>query len=276
MPEILIAFLILGVTGVLMGALLAVASHFMAVPEDETVVKLRKCLPGANCGACGYTGCDDYAKALAEGQAKPNLCIPGGGDSAGAISEILGVEAEAPITLMAVVACNGNRDANPERPAYDGMQTCKAAAVSWGGPNACPTGCLGFGDCMAACPHGAIGVKNGVAVVNPRLCVGCGLCASACPKRIIFLETAGKRAVNICSNREKGAICRKTCKNACIACGKCEKLCPNDAVHVIDNLAVVDPTRCTACGLCVEGCPTGCLKMADFRPQDHAPCNRHD
>jgi NAD-dependent dihydropyrimidine dehydrogenase PreA subunit len=42
---------------------------------------------------------------------------------------------------------------------------------------------------------------------------------------------------------------------ACIACRICEKNCPSDAIHVIDNLAVIDFGKCTQCGICVQKCP---------------------
>ena len=77
MNDILIAVALVSGVGLFCGILLAVASKVMAVKVDERVVKLRDALPGANCGACGYTGCDGYAEALAKGEAKTNLCVPG-------------------------------------------------------------------------------------------------------------------------------------------------------------------------------------------------------
>ena len=53
------------VMGLVFAVILVMASKFMAVPVDETQVKVRDVLPGANCGACGFAGCDDYAAALA-------------------------------------------------------------------------------------------------------------------------------------------------------------------------------------------------------------------
>ena len=73
--------IIVGAIGLICAILLVVASHFLSVPIDTRVEDIRGFLPGANCGACGYAGCDDYAKAVANGSAKPNLCIPGGQQS---------------------------------------------------------------------------------------------------------------------------------------------------------------------------------------------------
>ena len=67
---ILTALLVVAAVGVIAGILLVLASHFFKVEEDETVKTIRDALPGANCGACGYTGCDDYAEAVKDGRAK--------------------------------------------------------------------------------------------------------------------------------------------------------------------------------------------------------------
>ena len=64
--EILIPILAVTVIGLICAVGLAVASSAMAVKEDTRFTEIRACLPGANCGACGYTGCDGYAKALLE------------------------------------------------------------------------------------------------------------------------------------------------------------------------------------------------------------------
>ena len=53
--------LIVGIIGLLAGVVLAVASILLAVPKDETAEALEEILPGANCGACGFSGCSGYA-----------------------------------------------------------------------------------------------------------------------------------------------------------------------------------------------------------------------
>ena len=52
------------VIGLLGAAILVVAAHFMHVEEDPRIGEVQAVLPGANCGACGYAGCADYAKAV--------------------------------------------------------------------------------------------------------------------------------------------------------------------------------------------------------------------
>ena len=94
--DILIAFGVVAGVALLLGVMLALISRFFGVEEDQKVKAIRACLPGVNCGACGYKGCDDYAAAVADGSAKPNLCVPGAEATAKELGEILNIEVEAP------------------------------------------------------------------------------------------------------------------------------------------------------------------------------------
>ena len=76
--EILIPVLVVLAIGVILGLGLSFADRFMSVPVDEKQIKIRDCLPGANCGACGYAGCDAMASAIAKGEAPTNGCPVGG------------------------------------------------------------------------------------------------------------------------------------------------------------------------------------------------------
>ena len=256
---ILTAFLIVSGVALVLGVLLALVSHFFAVEEDQKVKEIRACLPGVNCGACGYKGCDDYAAAVAEGKAKPNLCVPGAEATANELGAILGIEVEAPEDMVAYVHCNGHCEATSKKAAYDGISTCKAAAMLFAGPDACRFGCMGLGDCAAACPSGAICLKDGIAHVDTSLCIGCGLCRDTCPKHIISMVPQEAKVVVACSNEDKGAQARTACKNACIACKKCKKACEFGAISVQNNLAGIDYDKCTGCGACAGACPTGAI-----------------
>lgn len=262
---ILTAFLVVAGVGLVLGVLLALFTHFFGIEDDPKVKAVRGALPGANCGACGFKGCDDYAKAVAEGRAAPNLCIPGGADTVAALSEILGVEAEAAAAKVAFVHCNGVCGATSPKAVYDGMQTCQANSMVFGGAGSCIYGCIGCGDCVSVCPADAICIRDGIAHIDPRACIGCGACAKGCPKNVISMLPKDAAVANFCSNKEKGADARKNCKNACIGCKKCEKTCPNGAITVIDNNAIVNYEKCTHCGACAEACPTKCLKAVDFQ-----------
>jgi len=156
MMEILIPILAVTVIGLICAVGLAVASSVMAVKEDTRFTEIRACLPGANCGACGYTGCDGYAKALLEPGTKTNLCVPGADAVAAQIAALLGVEAEDVVEKIAVVQCAGTCEATSVKADYRGIPSCAAAKLFYGGNGSCIFGCMGFGDCARACPKGAI------------------------------------------------------------------------------------------------------------------------
>ena len=262
---VLIATLIVAAIGLICAIMLVLASKFFAVPEDKRFSDIRECLPGANCGACGYAGCDGYAKALAEDDSvKTNLCIPGADAVAKQIADILGKEAEDVIEQVAVIHCYGDCNHTVNKMDYVGISSCGAAKTMYGGNGKCNFGCIGFGDCVKACPQNAICLQNGIAHVNTRLCIGCGICTRTCPQHLITLMADEENLLVTCSNKEKGAVARAKCSNACIGCKKCEKNCPSGAIKVENNLAVIDYSLCTKCGLCAENCPVGCILVSDF------------
>ena len=198
MNGILIAVGIVAGIGLLIGLILSFASIIMAVPKDEKAEKILEALPGANCGACGFSGCSGYANALAKGQAEPGLCAPGGLSCTKAVSEILGVETGAIEPKVAVVKCMGSLEHTTYKAEYIGVKSCAAAMKIGGGLTACSFGCLGYGDCEAACPYDAIHVSNGVAYVNSDNCRACTLCAQACPRGIIEIVPVTNRALVRC------------------------------------------------------------------------------
>ena len=108
--EILTPILIVGIIGLLAGVILAVASIVMAVPKDEKAEALEEVLPGANCGACGFSGCPGYAAAMAKGEAQPGLCSPGGAEVAQKCAEILGGGDVQMEYKTALVHCLGSYD----------------------------------------------------------------------------------------------------------------------------------------------------------------------
>ena len=251
--DILLPVIIVAVIGLIAAIGLALASKFMAVEVDETESKIREALPGANCGACGYSGCDGYAAALAKGEAKPDGCTAGGASTASAISEILGVE----VTVepkVAFVACNGNYEISNLKYNYEGVKTCSGASLLHAGTLDCKFGCIGFGDCAAACKFGAITVENRKPIVCEELCVGCGACVTACPKGTVTLVPKDHKTLVACSNKAKGAAVVKACGVSCIACGMCEKACDKGAIKMVDNLPLIDSALCDGCGKCISAC----------------------
>ncbi len=263
---VLIPVLVLAVIAILCALLLTVSSVYFSVKEDERFADIRDALPGANCGACGFSGCDGYAKALCEGVTdKTNLCIPGGDGVSKKISEIMGTEAADVVERVAYVACNGSCLPEERKYEYDGPKSCKAANLNYSGDRFCTFACLGYGDCAEVCPRDAICItEKGIAEIDPRKCIGCGLCQKVCPNGLIHLINDTSRVVIKCNNHNKGALVRKYCVNGCIACGKCEKTCPADAIKVIDNLARIDYDKCISCGKCKEVCPVHCIHEGNF------------
>lgn len=248
------------IIGLIAGLILSIASIVFAVPVDEKQAAVRECLPGANCGACGFSGCDGYAAALASGKAENGLCSPGGPDVAEEIASVLGISAGAVEKKVAVIRCGGHCDNVAQKMEYQGVDTCQAVSLMYAGDSACAYGCLGHGDCAAACPEKAITICNGLAVVNEELCVGCGICARTCPKHVIEIVPMKFKQHVRCINKDKGAVTRKTCKVGCIGCMKCQKTCEYGAITVKDNHASIDYTKCQNCGKCKEVCPTGAIQ----------------
>ena len=265
MNPILIAAIIVAGIGAVCGIMLVVASKFFAVAEDEKFTNIRECLPGANCGACGYAGCDGYAKALAQEEGiKANLCIPGGDTAAQKISELLGVEFEDVIEQVAVIHCYGDCEHTSNKMDYVGIESCQAARLMYGGQGKCVFGCMGLGDCVKVCPQNAICIEKGIAHIDTRKCIGCGLCAKTCPRGLIEIVADVEKVLVTCNNTEKGAAVRSKCTNGCIGCKKCEKGCEAGAIKVENNLARIDYSKCTDCGECAKNCPVGCILVSDL------------
>ena len=270
MGEILIAVAILGGLGIGFGAVLAAASKVFYVETDPRLDKLNECLPGANCGGCGYAGCAGYAEAVLNGEAPIGKCASGGNECAQAMAEIMGVEAGEVTRKVAMVRCSGEKIYNPDgsqasgvkaKARYEGFKDCVSASkVGGNGPISCKYGCIGFGTCVKACKYDAIHVVNGVAVVNEDRCVGCMACANVCPRNLIVPVEPHRNVVIACNSMAKGAVTTRACTIGCIGCGLCKKICPNGAISVTNNLAVIDYSKCDNCGLCATVCPKKLIK----------------
>ena len=269
--QILIAIGILGGLGLVFGLVLAIASKVFYVETDPRLDELNECLPGANCGGCGYAGCGGYAEAVLKGEAAIGKCASGGDECAARMAEIMGVKAEKTVRRVAMVRCSGykRKDAEGktigllEKGNYEGVHDCLAATkVAGRGHTICKYGCLGFGNCVEACKYDAIHVVDGVARVDFDKCVGCMSCAAACPRGIITGVEYGEHIVISCASHAKGNVTTRGCTLGCIGCGLCKKVCPKGAITLDKNLAVIDYTKCDNCGLCVSVCPKKMIRNA--------------
>ena len=237
--NIVIPVALVAIVGLLASVMLSYASKVFAVQEDQLFLDLRAELPGANCGGCGFAGCDDYAHAMAEGADTPcTKCSVGGPAVAKKLASLLGQDLYE----------------------YEDISSCKAAKQLFGGSKQCPYGCIGLGDCVAACEFDAIRIIDGVAVVGRDYCTSCGACAKACPQKLIKIIPESAKVQVRCHNEQKGADARKACNVACIGCGQCARVCPKGAITIENNLSSIDPAKCIKCGLCAAKCPTGAIQ----------------
>ena len=256
---ILYAIVALGGLGILFGLVLGLADKKFSVEADERVSAVRAAVAGANCGACGYAGCDAYAEAVVRGEAKANACTPGGAKTVKAIAAIMGVDAEAMEPMVARVRCQGPCARVTPRYDYSGVPSCRAVSGISGGPNACEFGCVGFGECLSVCAFGAIKMVDGIAVIDDDLCTGCGMCVDVCPRSIIQMLPKDQTVVVMCRNEATGKRALLQCKTACVACKRCEKACPSESIKVVKGVAIIDETTCTRCGACIPVCPMDCI-----------------
>lgn len=253
---ILTAIAVVGGVGLFLGLFLGVAGILFKVEVDEKEEAVLGALPGNNCGGCGFPGCSGLAAAIAKGEAPVNAC-PVGGEAVGkVIAEIMGVEAEESVRMTAFVKCAGTCDKTTQNYEYTGVEDCSMVKyVPDGGAKSCGHGCLGFGNCMKACPFGAISIQDGIAVIDKEACKACGKCVATCPKNLIELIPYDAKCKVACSSKDKGPVAMKACKSACIGCGLCVKACPSEAITVTDFHAHIDQSKCTGCGACKEKCP---------------------
>lgn len=253
---ILIATLVVGLTGVIIAVLLSIAGEKFKVEVDEKEVAVREALPGNNCGGCGYPGCDGLAAAIAKGEAPVSGCPVGGDAVAAVIAGIMGTDAGNGEKKIAFVKCAGTCDKTVSHFDYVGPRSCVLAQNNPGGSGkACTFGCTGFGDCKNACPFDAIEIVDGVAKVDAEKCKACGKCIAACPKHLIELVPYSSEHRVECNSNNKGPEVKKGCQVGCIGCGLCMRNCPEGAIEVTNNLAHIDYEKCTNCGTCKEKCP---------------------
>ena len=260
MNGIILAAVVVGGTGLVIALLLCVASEKFKVPIDEKEIEVRACLPGNNCGGCGYAGCDGLAKAIALGEAPVGACPVGGAAVADQIAAIMGVEAGSSEKQVAFVKCAGTCEKAKTKYLYSGNEDCiSAVSVPGGGPKACEFGCTGFGSCVKVCDFDAIHVVDGIAVVDPENCVACGKCVATCPKSLIELipYSASKENVKVhCSSKAFGKPVKEVCAVGCIGCKMCTRVCEVGAITVGNNIAHIDYEKCINCGACAAKCPS--------------------
>ena len=271
MEVYLIPIAVCGIIGLIFAVLLSIASRVFEVKLDPTVDKVLSALPGANCGACGFPGCEGLANAIAKGSAPVNSCPVGGSACASKIAEILGVDAGGTEKMVANVLCQGDCDKTKFKYDYMGIESCSFASQISGGPKSCDFGCVGCASCVNACPFDAIEMRNGVAFVLKEKCKSCKICVGTCPKKIIEMVPYKSKVFVKCKNTNMGKKVKEACGIGCIGCKICVKNCPKDTIAFENNLAHIVYEGCINCTICAQKCPTKAIHAENLRPKPVKP-----
>ena len=261
---LIIAIATMGGLGFIFAGGLALADKKLRVEENPLIGKVNEALPGANCGACGKAGCYDFAVNVVEGSAQVNGCPVGGDETAKAVAEIMGVEAGTTVKMLPVVMCKGgNSEAVKKMAAYYGPLSCSATHIVAGGDKLCYYGCLGGGDCVEACPFGAMVMDdNGLPTVIPELCTSCTMCVQSCPRDIIEMHPEDRDVFILCKNHDDPKTSKDVCKVACLGCGICARK-SDGGIEMVDNLGVIHYDKLDPEKIPFDKCRTGALCKLD-------------
>jgi Fe-S-cluster-containing hydrogenase component 2 len=206
------------------------------------------------CNGCNEPGCGGFAMQL----------LRGGSEDAGTAAAGRRGEAcafgVAPVPVRpgeskALVRCVGRRVAFRYR--YSGAPSCRTAARMAASPKACANACLGFGDCVRACPARAIRIEQGTARVVADRCDGCRKCLASCPLGLIDLIPARAGASILCKGFAGSPSSEpSTCPDRCTTCGLCVEACPEAALEPTGSgLPRWIQEKCNGCGACAVACP---------------------
>jgi len=253
----------LGGAGLILGVGLSYASKKFHVDIDERIETILDALPGTNCGACGFIGCEDAATAIASCKSGAGTCVAGGQEVADHVASVMGVECAAVAEAkIAALKCGGGRSKVKARFDHSLFDDCAAAHIVAGGPSECGYGCLGYGTCVESCPFDAMEMgEDDLPKINIEKCTGCGVCNQVCPRKLLPMIDLSAPLFVACNSLDKGKEVRSYCSAGCIACKICEKNCGEGSFAVVDNLAVVDYEKFHDCHkeACIEKCPTKCI-----------------
>jgi electron transport complex protein RnfB len=257
--SLLTTFLFMAGIGTAAAVVLIVAARFFAVPADPRVEAVTAALPGANCGACGYSGCAAAAAAVVKGESGPNVCLIGSEEVSSAVALIMQLEGTGKKRKRAYLCCSRNIAEAGTRFDCTVSNDCRSAVMLYGAGKKCSGGCIGYGTCETVCPVEAIEMKNGLPFIDPQKCTGCGICVKECPKKIIALiddtpaAIARKRCAEYCI---QGDLRFEVDQEKCIKCGICFKNCPVEAiVWEKGKSAYIVKEKCIECLTCLRVCP---------------------
>jgi len=261
MSQVLGSVSVLGGVALAFAILIAIAYQRLRVYEDPRVDVVTSMLPGANCGACGFPGCRNFAEQAVSGNVKPAACNVINADGAAAIAKYLGVEVGEANRKVARLLCAGGTNVAVQQAEYRGLETCAAAAAVAGGGKACAWGCLGYRDCATACDFDAITMlPNGLPLVDVALCTACGDCVDACPKGLLQILPLEQKLLVQCRSLIEGDEALEACKVACTTCGKCVFDAAPGLISIDSGVAVVNSEKyALADRTAIRRCPTGAI-----------------
>jgi len=265
MGEVASAAAIMSGLALFLGALLAIAYRYLRVEEDPRVAAVEARLAGSNCGGCGQPGCRAFAEAVVKGDAAPGQCTVTAPAAIAAIAAYLGVDAGSFERRVARLRCAGGKSSVAQVAPYDGMASCRAAALVGTGGRSCAFGCLGLGDCARACTFDAIKMNaEQLPVVEPSKCSACNDCVEVCPLHLFELRPLSERLLVQCASPLQGVDARSRCAVACDACGRCAADQGPGVIEMKDGLPIVRlPTQATSAA--TVRCPTGAIRWVDGR-----------
>ena len=257
---ILTAIASLGGLGLLFGVLISIAHARLYVWEDPRIEEVTGMLPGANCGACGFAGCHDFATAVVGGAAIPAGCTVMSDDARSDVAAFLGVDVGQAKKVVARLLCAGGSDVAPRKAIYRGVESCAAAVAVSGGGKGCAWGCVGFGDCAVTCTFDAIAMSaHGLPLVDVDKCTACNDCVEACPLNLFTLMPVDHKLVVQCRSLLEGTAATQVCAVACNACGRCAQDAPG-LITMRGGLPVIDYDRISlASSAATERCPTNAI-----------------
>ncbi len=262
MSLIIKSIFVMGGLSILFGILLSFFNKIFEVKVDERIAKIQSLLAGANCGACGFPGCEAFANAIVKEGVDPTKCKVTNNDNMIKILEIMGKNPFSFEKERPVLKCVGDIFTEIKRAEYTGIEDCRYIQFAFNGDKMCEFGCVGLGTCERACPFDAIKMKDGLPFFDYEKCTGCGICAKICPRGVIEMVKWNEYGVIMCNSPKKGVDIRKECKRGCIKCGICIKVCPTKAISWGEKgLPKIDMSLCNLCNLCVEKCPTHVIKI---------------
>ena len=259
----------MGALGLVLAAILAVANRRFHVAEDPRIDEVEEMLPKANCGACGYPGCRPFAESCVSGDSNPGKCTVNTKEMSQFIAGFLGVELGQEEKKVARLACAGGNHVARMRSQYEGLESCRAAAVAGGGGKACSWGCLGLADCEVSCDFDAIHMdRHGLPVVDEDKCVACNDCVEACPLDLFSIQPVSHKLWVACKSLAEGDEALADCEVACTGCARCAADAPEGLICIKQNLAQIDYSKNhLATPLAIQRCPTGAIVWLEDKKQ---------